>query len=40
MSEEKNSGYKKNSEAALRKAEKYDWDEALVKLENSYEEFS
>ena len=35
----KNSDYRKISEAAFRKAEKYDWTEAVVKIENSYEEF-
>jgi glycosyltransferase involved in cell wall biosynthesis len=37
---EKSSGNRKVSEAAFNKAEKYDWDEALVKLENSYEELA
>ncbi|KKG25238.1 hexosyltransferase [Methanosarcina sp. 2.H.T.1A.6] len=37
---EKSSGNRKVSEAAFNKAKKYDWDEALVKLENSYEELA
>ncbi len=32
--------YKKISEAAFRKAKKYDWNEALIKLENNYKEFA
>lgn len=37
---QKNSDYGKISEAAFRNAEKYDWNEAVGKLENSYEEFA
>lgn len=33
------SEYNKLSEAAFRKARKYDWSEAVLKLENSYEDF-
>ena len=36
----KTSEYKKLSEAAFQKAKKYDWNEAVIKLENSYEEFA
>lgn len=36
----KDSENRKASEAALNKAKKYDWDELLVKLEHSYEEFA
>lgn len=32
--------YHKLSEAAFQKAKKYDWSEAVIKLENSYEEFA
>lgn len=34
------SEYKKLSEAAFQKARKYDWSEAVIKLENSYEELA
>ena len=37
---EKSSGNRKAAEAAFNKAKKYDWDEALVELENSYEELA
>lgn len=36
----KDSENRKASEAAFNKARKYDWDELLVKLEHSYEEFA
>jgi glycosyltransferase involved in cell wall biosynthesis len=36
----RNTKYKKISEAILRKAKTYDWSEAVIKLENSYKEFS
>ena len=36
----KNTNYKQISEAVFRKANKYDWIEVLMKLENSYEEFA
>ncbi len=32
--------YRKLPEAAFRKAKKYDWTEAVIELENSYEEFA
>ncbi|HWR25173.1 MAG TPA: glycosyltransferase family 4 protein [Methanosarcina sp.] len=35
-----NSDYRDMSEAALRKAKKYNWDEIVVQLENNYEEFA
>jgi glycosyltransferase involved in cell wall biosynthesis len=31
--------YKNLLEAAFQKAKKYNWSEAVIKLENSYEEF-
>ncbi len=37
---ERDTKYKKLSEAAFQKAKKYDWSEAVIKLENSYEEFA
>ena len=36
----RSTNYKQISEAAFRKAKKYDWNEAVVKIENSYEEFA
>ncbi len=36
----RSTNYNQISEAAFRKAKKYDWNEAVVKIENSYEEFA
>jgi hypothetical protein len=36
----KNTSYKQMSEAVFRNAKKYDWNEAVAKLENSYEELA
>lgn len=36
----KNTTYKQVSEAAFRKAKKYDWNEVVGKIENSYEDFA
>jgi glycosyltransferase involved in cell wall biosynthesis len=37
---EENSDYSKISEAPFRKAKKYDWNEVVGKIENSYEDFA
>ena len=36
----RNTNYKQISEAAFRKVNKYDWNEAVVKIEDSYEELA